>query len=212
MADAERPGAENWVPESRDLAVLEASVDGCRGCELWQDATQAVFSRGAPDSTMMLVGEQPGDQEDLSGEPFVGPAGRVLEDALIAAGIDPERVYLTNAVKHFRFDQRGKRRIHAKPAVGHILACHPWLQAEFDAVHPGVVVCLGATAARSVMGRAVVIGKMRGALLDPPEGVPAPVLITTHPSSVLRVREKPEREAAFDAFVIDLRRAGNAAK
>lgn len=151
--DVERPGAEAWVPAEGGLAALREAAPGCRGCELWRDATQVVFSTGPRSAGLMLVGEQPGDQEDRTGEPFVGPAGRVLDDALEAAGIRREDVYLTNAVKHFRHEPAapGKRRIHAKPAVGHIVACQPWLEAELEVVSPKVVVCLGATAARAVL-------------------------------------------------------------
>ena len=144
----EHEGAEAWVPVTRSVAKLASAAEECRGCELWEDATQVVFSRGRASARLALVGEQPGDQEDRAGEPFVGPAGRVLADALEAAKIDPSRVYLTNAVKHFRHTVRGKRRIHEKPAVGHVTACHPWLEAELSVVRPHVVVCLGATAGR----------------------------------------------------------------
>jgi len=162
----------------------------------------------------MLVGEQPGDREDLEGEPFVGPAGRVLAQALDAAGIAGERVYLTNAVKHFRFERRGKRRIHEKPAVGHITACRPWLVAEFEAVDPAVVVALGATAARAVLGHPAKVGETRGRVLPPASGtagLPAPTVVTVHPSSLLRIEDRDEREAALAAFVDDLRLAADAA-
>ena len=165
----------------------------------------------------MLVGEQPGDQEDLKGEPFVGPAGRRLADAVDAAGIAREQVYVTNAVKHFRFEQRGKRRIHQKPAVGHIDACRPWLEAEFDVVDPAIVVALGATAARSILGRTVRIGEVRGRVLPPDAAaaasrLPAPVLVTIHPSALLRITDAAEREAAFAGLVEDLRTAADAVR
>ena len=166
---------------------------------------------------MMLVGEQPGDREDLEGEPFVGPAGRLLGDALAAAGIPRDGVYLTNAVKHFRFERRGKRRIHEKPAVGHIVACRPWLEAEFEAVQPGIVVALGATAARAVLGRTVRIGEVRGMVLVPDaaagaSALPSLVLVTTHPSALLRITESADREAAFGHLVDDLRTAADAVR
>lgn len=211
-ADAERPGAEHWVPKGADVPALRAAVDDCRGCELWRDATQAVFSTGSPEASVMLVGEQPGDREDREGEPFVGPAGRILDEALEAAGIPRDGAYLTNAVKHFRFEMRGKRRIHEKPAVGHIVACRPWLSAELGAVHPSVVVGLGATAARALLGASVRLGEVRGTVLPPPEGVPAPVVLTQHPSAVLRVRDSGDRDAAFAALVADLRVAADVAK
>ena len=202
---AERPGAELWVPAGESIDDLRHAAEECRGCELWRDATQVVFSRGASTASMMLVGEQPGDREDLEGEPFVGPAGRVLADAVDAAHLDQDDLYMTNAVKHFRFERRGKRRIHDKPAVGHIVACHPWLEAEVDAVRPEVIVALGATAARALLGRPVKIGEERGAVLDPPPGFRVPVVVTTHPSSILRIRDSADRETSFDAFVGDLR-------
>lgn len=204
MAEPGRPGAERWVPDDADVPRLREAVQGCRGCELWAEATQAVFGDGADRARIMLVGEQPGDREDLAGEPFVGPAGRVLDEALDAAGIDRESVYVTNAVKHFRFEQRGKRRIHDKPAVAHIDACHPWLEAELATVDPAVVVCLGATAARAVLGRTVRIGAERGKPIRHGERT---VVITTHPSSILRLRDADERKAAQGSLTDDLRLA-----
>jgi DNA polymerase len=158
----------------------------------------------------MLVGEQPGDREDLEGRPFVGPAGRMLTSAVEAAGLALRDLYLTNAVKHFRFERRGKRRIHEKPGVAHIEACRPWLVAELAAVDPRVVVCLGATAGRAVLGREVRIGAERGRLLEPGPYASAPVVITTHPSALLRIRDEAERASAFTAFVDDLRLAATA--
>jgi DNA polymerase len=209
MADVARPGAQGWVPESGDVTALREAAPSCRGCELWADATQVVFSEGPDDAGLMLVGEQPGDREDREGEPFVGPAGRVLADALEAAGLDPEAVYVTNAVKHFRFEQRGKRRLHKSPDVAHVRACLPWLEAEVAAVRPRVVVALGATAARAVLGRAVRIGAERGHVLEGPDGGPA-VVVTTHPSALLRLRDRGGWDEAFDALVADLRAAAAA--
>ena len=157
----------------------------------------------------MLVGEQPGDREDLEGEPFIGPAGQILVEAITAADLAEDDVYMTNAVKHFRFERRGKRRIHDKPAVGHIVACHPWLEAEVAAVTPEVLVALGATAARSVLGRTVKIGEVRGRVLEPPAGFASLVVVTAHPSSILRVRDSADRESAFNALVEDLRLAAD---
>jgi uracil-DNA glycosylase family protein len=191
------------VPDGGGISALRRSAPQCRGCELYRDATQVVFSTGAARARIMLVGEQPGDREDLAGEPFVGPAGRVLDEAVDAAGIAREQLYLTNAVKHFRFEQRGKRRIHAKPSVAHVEACHPWLAAELRVVRPEVIVCLGATAARAVLGRPVAIGATRGrALEDDVEG--ARVVVTTHPSAVIRIRDRAERDAASAQLVADL--------
>lgn len=204
-----RPGADRWVPAGADLGELRRTAEECRGCELWEDATQVVFSRGPADAPMMLVGEQPGDHEDRAGEPFIGPAGQMLVEAVTAAELAEEDLYLTNAVKHFRFERRGKRRIHDKPAVGHIVACHPWLEAEVEAVQPEVVVALGATAARSVLGRTVKIGDVRGTVLEPPAGLVCPVVVTVHPSSILRIRDSADRSRSFDAFVDDLRVAAD---
>src|ERR687889_1323896 len=155
------------APQLDDLEALRAAAHDCTGCELWEPATQTVFGAGPSSAWLMFVGEQPGDREDLAGEPFVGPAGRLLADAVDAAGIPREGVYVTNAVKHFRFERRGKRRIHEKPSVGNIVACRPRLEAEFEAVQPAIVVALGATAARSVLGRTVRIGEVRGRVLPP---------------------------------------------
>jgi uracil-DNA glycosylase family protein len=207
-----RPGAQKWVPDgaaARDVDALAGAVQGCRGCELWADATQAVFSRGADDAPLVLVGEQPGDREDREGEPFVGPAGRVLADAIEAAGIDPERVYLTNAVKHFSFELRGKRRIHKTPQQRHIAACHVWLERELAGLRPRVIVALGATALRAVLGRAMPVGRARDEDLALPDGTR--VVATYHPSALLRAPD-PQSAAKLRAVVLaDLRRAYEAA-
>ncbi|PPF79455.1 uracil-DNA glycosylase [Subtercola sp. Z020] len=193
---------------------MRAAAPACRGCELQQHATQVVFSAGAQTATLMLVGEQPGDREDLEGRPFVGPAGRLLADAVTKAGIDRGALYVTNAVKHFRFEERGPRRIHKTPAVGHVVACHPWLEAEVDAIAPQVILCLGATAARSVLGRTASVTRERGQLLQAPDvaarlGRDVKVLLTTHPSAVLRLRGEPTFDDAFAALVADLRLAAS---
>ena len=194
--------ARPWVPESPTLESLAKAADACHGCELWEPATQAVFGAGPPHATIILVGEQPGDREDKEGEPFVGPAGRILDDALGDLGLDRETVYVTNAVKHFRFDPRGKRRIHRKPDVSHMVACAPWLEEEIALVDPEVVVCLGATAGRAVLGRPVKIGEERGRLQ--PYG-DRQALVTTHPSAVVRLRGRDGFAPAYEAFVADLR-------
>lgn len=189
------------------LDELRARVEDCRNCELYRDATRAVFSAGRASASIMLVGEQPGDREDREGEPFVGPAGRVLDEALELAGIPRPDVYLTNAVKHFRFERRGKRRIHQKPAVSHIEACHPWLQSELEVVGPRAVVCLGATAGRSVLGRPVKIGAERGQVIE--GALPtAGVVITTHPSALLRLRDRDDYGDELRRLADDLRVAG----
>jgi len=203
-------GAEPWIPKQRTLQRLVDAAQDCRGCELWQDATQVVFSEGSRTATLMLVGEQPGDQEDRAGEPFVGPAGKLLREALDRVGIDPRDVYLTNAVKHFRHEQRGKRRIHQKPELRHITACAPWLDAELAVVRPRVVVCLGATAGRAVLGRPVRVGAERGTVLD--EGDEHAIVLTTHPSAVLRLRGKPQYADSLATFGHDLEVAAHAAR
>ncbi|WIB63509.1 UdgX family uracil-DNA binding protein [Curtobacterium sp. MCBD17_040] len=208
MTDVERPGAQEWVPEHPDLTALRAAAPACHGCELHREGTQVVFSAGSADARIMLVGEQPGDQEDRAGEPFVGPAGRLLASAVERAGIDRSTVYVTNAVKHFHHEQRGKRRIHQKPSVAHVVACHPWLEAELGVVRPEVVVALGATAARSVLGRSVTIGRERGRLQELDDG--SRLLVTTHPSALLRMPDEDARHAAFDELVADLRTAAGA--
>jgi uracil-DNA glycosylase family protein len=207
MAAEERPGAQQWVPDGADIGELRAASQSCRGCELWKPATQTVFGDGDPSARVMLVGEQPGDREDLSGEPFVGPAGALLDRALEAAGVPRDQLYVTNAVKHFRFEQRGKRRIHSKPGIAHVVACAPWLDAEVEVVDPELIVCLGATAARAVLGRTVTVGAERGRP-QPARGRKA--LVTVHPSSILRLRGDDERTAAFDALVQDLRAGAQA--
>jgi DNA polymerase len=208
--DPAADSAAPWVPPRATVRRLRAAATDCRGCELWRDATQVVVSSGPDDARLVLVGEQPGDQEDRQGEPFVGPAGRLLDQALERAGIPRQEVYLTNAVKHFRFEQRGKRRIHQKPELRHLVACGPWLQAELDAVDPRAVVALGATAGRALLGGAVRIGAERGRVLEAPSGrATGP---TTHPSALLRLRDRAERETALEQLAADLRVAGEAAR
>ncbi len=199
-ARPERPGAQQWVPESTDVDTLKAAAPGCRGCELWEPASQVVFSAGNPHAPVVLVGEQPGDVEDTRGIPFVGPAGKLLQEALADAGVERSQVYVTNAVKHFRFTPQGKRRIHATPELAHIVACKPWLDAELAAVDPRLVVVLGATAGKALLGKDFRVTAHRGQVL----GDAPPHLVTVHPSSVLRAREA--RQEAYDALVADLRR------
>ena len=194
--------AAEFLPPSRSLKALGEAAEGCRGCELYKDATQVVFGRGRKSAELMLVGEQPGDKEDLEGEPFVGPAGRLLDRALEEAGIDRSEAYVTNAVKHFKWKPQGKRRLHQTPRAGEIEACKPWLQAELEAVRPQGVLAMGATAARSLFGPKVKVTKDRGRPLESPL---APVAtVTIHPSAILRLRDHDEREAELAAFVADL--------
>jgi uracil-DNA glycosylase family protein len=203
--------AKTWVPAGAGIDELRQAATGCRGCELWEPATQVVFSAGNPRGPLMLVGEQPGDQEDRRGIPFVGPAGQLLQRALAEAGVAVADVYVTNAVKHFRFTERGKRRIHATPQATHIRACRPWLEAEVADVGPRLVVALGATAAKSMLGPAFRLTQQRGTVLELPAPFsPRAVLATIHPSAVLRTQGGPEHEEAFAGLVADLRTAAAA--
>ena len=187
--------------EYETLEQLTEAARGCRACQLWENATQTVFGEGSPDAEIVFVGEQPGDKEDLEGRPFVGPAGRLFDDALEQAGIDRSRTYVTNVVKHFKWQPRGKRRIHQNPNAAEIAACRPWLDAELTLVKPNVLVCLGAPAAQALLGRQFRVSKDRGV---PVESDLAPVVMATvHPSSILR---SDDREAEMALFVEDLRR------
>ena len=223
MSQENRPAQP---PEGVGLDGLRTAAAGCRACELWEPATQTVFGEGPETARIVFVGEQPGDQEDRAGEPFVGPAGKVLDRALTDAGIDRRDAYITNAVKHFRFTPKGKRRMHQTPGPEHLRACRPWLEAEFAVLQPEVVVCLGATAAKALISPSFRITKDRGQLLpwtppglgsvsgdgqeadddEPDEARPAQtwMLATTHPSAILRTPDEG-REAAYDALVADLK-------
>jgi uracil-DNA glycosylase len=197
--------AEPFIPEDRSLHSLAEAIQHCEGCDLYRNATQAVFGEGKKRARVMFVGEQPGDREDIEGHPFVGPAGRVLDDGLEAVGISRADAYVTNVVKHFRWTPapRGKRRIHKKPDLREQLACRPWLDAEIEQVRPRVLVCLGATAAQSLLGRDFRVTKQRGLFV---ESDLAPFVTTTvHPSSILRERDDAARERAMAAFVDDLK-------
>jgi uracil-DNA glycosylase family protein len=209
----DRPGAQAWVPVHADLDALRSAAQDCRGCELYRDATQAVIGEGPVDAPLMALGEQPGDKEDIAGEPFVGPAGKLLDRALEEAGLDPASVFRTNVVKHFRFaGTRGKQRIHKSPSRVHVSACGPWLVAELALVRPRGVVVLGGTAGKALFGSGFRVGETRGKLVDWPSGFPvddppAWVMPTTHPSAVLRSRQRDEDLAAL---VADLRVAVSA--
>ena len=200
--DRGRVSAADFLPERLTLPALREAAAGCRGCHLWQVGTQTVFGEGARDAEAVFVGEQPGDQEDRAGKPFVGPAGRVFDEALAAAGIDRTAVYVTNAVKHFKWQARGKRRIHQKPNWTEMTACRPWLESELAVVKPRVLVLLGATAAQTLLGRQFRVTQHRGELLE--SDLAEAVTATVHPSSILR-GEPSERESNFGAFVDDLR-------
>jgi DNA polymerase len=195
--------AAGFLPSTRTLTALRRAAGGCHGCELWKDATQTVFGEGSPKARLMLVGEQPGDQEDKRGKPFVGPAGRILSRALEEAEIDPREVYVTNAVKHFKWRPQGKRRLHQTPRAGEVSACRPWLEAELDAVGPDGLMALGATAAKAIFGSGVRVTRDRGKLLDSPHAAVAAV--TIHPSAILRAPASTERADALAGTVEDLR-------
>jgi uracil-DNA glycosylase family protein len=195
--------ATPFLPERRSLKALREASGGCRGCHLWRPASQTVFGEGRRSSRVMLVGEQPGDKEDLAGKPFVGPAGRELDRGLEAAGIERRDAYLTNVVKHFKFEERGRRRIHQTPKRFEIDACMPWLEAELDVVKPEVLVLLGAVAAKALLGSSFRVTQHRGELLDS-ELAPL-VSATIHPSAILRQRDDASRAAEREAFAADLR-------
>jgi DNA polymerase len=190
-------------PATGSPAELAAAAAGCRACDLWRTGTQTVFGEGSRDAEVMMVGEQPGDREDIEGRPFVGPAGRVLDRALDQVGVDRDLVYVTNVVKHFKWRPRGKRRIHQKPNLEEITACRPWLDAELAAVKPRVLVCLGSTAAQALLGRQFRVTRERGRFVDSP--LAARVTATVHPSSILRAGEDDARAQAMADFVDDLR-------
>jgi DNA polymerase len=196
--------AAPFVPPTATLEELALAVQQCQGCELYRNATQAVFGQGPACARIIMVGEQPGDQEDLQGRPFIGPAGRLLDRALEEAGITRSEVYVTNAVKHFKFEVRGKRRIHKKPNDSEMGACRPWLEAEVARIHPQVIVCLGSTAARSVIGKEHRVLKDRGKFKE--HSGSTYVTSTVHPSALLRAIDPEQRHAAYQEFVEDLRR------
>src|SRR6266581_1016545 len=202
-AKSETSAAE-FFPERKSLkAFREAAVD-CKGCDLWERGTQTVFGEGARGAEVLLVGEQPGNEEDLAGKPFVGPAGRLLDDALLESGIDRAQTYVTNVVKHFKWEPRGKRRIHKKPNAREITACRPWLEAEIALVKPKVIVCLGATAAQALLGPKFRVSKQRGEFI---ESTLAPYIVATvHPSSILRAPDDETRRTEKRLFIDDLKR------
>ncbi len=182
---------------------LRREAASCQACPLWKDATQTVFGEGPPEAELMFVGEQPGDREDREGRPFVGPTGLLLDKALVEAGVDRSRVYVTNAVKHFKFEQRGKRRLHKRPNAGEIKICRHWLFDEIEAVNPRLIVALGATAAQGLTGRAIPVQSNRGAVVNAANG--SRVFITIHPSALLRLQDEEEKRSGYASFVSDLR-------
>lgn len=199
--------AARYIPDKLTLSTVKEAAEGCRACDLWRIGTQTVFGEGSRTARVMFVGEQPGDQEDLTGKPFVGPAGRLLDKALAEAGIDRRDVYVTNVVKHFKWELRGKRRIHQKPNAAEIGACRPWLDIEMALVKPQLVVCLGATAAQALLGKTFKVSKQRGEFIQEGLGAPGPLMTATvHPSAVLRAPDDETRRAEMQRFVEDLRR------
>lgn len=193
-----------FVPATTNLKKLQQAAKGCKNCDLWERGTQTVFGEGQPSLKVMFIGEQPGNDEDLQGRPFVGPAGRLLDKLLVEAGVDRTKVYVTNAVKHFKWEPRGKRRIHKKPNSVEIAACRPWLEAEIASIHPKVIVCLGATAAQAFLGRDFRVTQHRGELLDSP--LAPHVIATVHPSSILRAPDEETRHEEMRRFVQDMRK------
>ena len=204
MAKRSSKSASLQLPLHPSIPALQKAAKECRACDLWQRGTQTVFGEGGPDAKVIFVGEQPGDKEDLEGKPFVGPAGGLLDKALVEAGIDRTKVYVTNAVKHFKWEPRGKRRIHKKPNSAEIAACRPWLDAEIAVLKPKVVVCLGATAAQALLGRDFRVTQHRGEFVESPL---APfVMATVHPSSILRAPDDETRHEEMRRFVADLKK------
>jgi len=196
------PAQSDDGADARSIAELRKAAEGCRRCPLWRDATQTVFGEGPEDASVVFVGEQPGDHEDLAGRPFVGPAGKVFDAVLDEAGVDRKKTYVTNAVKHFKFEPRGKRRIHSKPNAGEIQACRWWLDKELALTKPNLVVALGATAAQSLLGKAVAITRMRGQVIEREDGLR--IFLTIHPSFILRIREAADKEAERARFLQDM--------
>jgi DNA polymerase len=194
--------AADFVPDRKTLSALREASRACKGCDLWKRGTQTVFGEGRVGAEVMLVGEQPGDQEDLQGRPFVGPAGKLLDKALEEAGIDRDDVYVTNVVKHFKWEPRGKRRIHKKPSGIEIAACRPWFDEEVKVVKPRVVVCMGATAAQALLGRNFKVTQQRGKVIT--QGA-LPIIATVHPSSILRAPDEETRHAEMARFIEDLK-------
>ena len=197
------PGAQRFLPNRRTLPLLRVAAQSCRGCDLYSNATQAVFGEGPKTARVVLVGEQPGNDEDLQGHPFVGPAGGLLDRALADAAVDRSAAYVTNVVKHFRFEERGKRRLHKKPTMAEIRACQPWFEAEMELLKPKVIVCLGATAAQALLGSQFRLMQERGVPVKDRRA--EFVVATIHPSAILRTPDEVDRQAAYSRFIEDLR-------
>jgi uracil-DNA glycosylase len=211
VSETPPPHPAELVPRRAGLKTARLTARGCRACELWEHATQTVFGEGTKSAPLVLVGEQPGDREDREGQPFVGPAGRILDEALAAAGIDRERVFVTNVVKHFRWRPSGRRRLHERPNASHIRACRPWLDLELEIVRPRVVVALGATAAQAIIAPDFRVTEDRGTIIEPVTPGAPKLLATIHPSAVLRLRSSDERAEALRSLATDLATAAAAA-
>jgi uracil-DNA glycosylase family protein len=204
MPKSKPPGADPFVPEARSLPVLRKALQDCRGCDLYSHATQGVLGEGPAPARVMLVGEQPGDEEDIRGRPFVGPAGKMLDKALAEAGLDRTAIFVTNVVKHFKFEERGKLRIHKKPNTSEVTACNPWLAKEVEVVRPEWIVCLGATAAQALLGSQFRLTQERGKMLQHP-WASVGAIATVHPSLILRIPEPEQRQEEYERLVADLR-------
>jgi DNA polymerase len=207
---AQKNTAAALIPETATLEKLRIISRGCKACDLWKTGTQTVFGEGPVRAEILFVGEQPGDREDLTGKPFVGPAGRILDQALEETGIDRSKVYVTNVVKHFKWEPRGKRRIHKKPRASEINACKPWLEAEIARIRPQVIVCLGATAAQALLGKTFSVSRQRGEAVQ--SDLAPNVLATVHPSSLLRIKDEEERHREMKHFVDDIKIAASWAR
>lgn len=206
--DKSETSAKDFFPDRKSIKAFREAAADCQACDLWERGTQTVFGEGARQAEVIFVGEQPGNEEDLSGKPFVGPAGRLLDDALIEAGIDRTQTYVTNVVKHFKWEPRGKRRIHKKPNATEIAACRPWVEAEIGLVKPKVIVCLGATAAQALLGPQFKVSKQRGQFM---ESTLAPYIVATvHPSSILRAPDDETRHLEKRRFIDDLKKVAHA--
>jgi len=203
VAIALQKSAADFLPAHLTLKALRESARSCKGCDLYKNATQTVFGEGPQKAEVIFVGEQPGDQEDRQGRPFVGPAGRLLDKALAAARISREQIYVTNAVKHFKWIWRGKRRLHQKPVARQVMACKPWLEAEFEVLKPKIVVCMGTTAAQAVLGKTVLITRERGKFTESDSGLVT--FITIHPSAIYRQRDRSEQEKEYDRFAEEMK-------
>jgi DNA polymerase len=204
MTRSRSDDASRYLPQRRSIKTLRTAAQSCRACDLYRNATQAVMGAGPTAADIFFIGEQPGNDEDLQGLPFVGPAGKLLDRALMEAGIDRTEVYVTNVVKHFKFEERGKRRIHKKPNTTEVAACHPWLEAEIALIKPKMIVCLGATAAQAMLGRTYRLSRERGTFTSHPR---APwITATVHPSAILRAPDEEDRHRQYREFVADLKR------